>query len=233
MKRVRLIVYSWTAFDKISHRLLLLKLRYYGINGPLINWITSFLTNHTQQIVCDGAISKLANVGSRVPQGWVLGPLNLFLVFINNLPDSVSSSCHLFADDCLFYQRIHTSYDADVLQEDLLSLEQWVNRWLMKFNPIKCVVLTVTNKVCPIHKNYLLYNQELCQVSEAKYLGLSNLNFNKHIDNICKRANATLGFIRGNTYYCQRYMKIDAYNTYVRPILDYAAFVWSPTLLLI
>ena len=31
-----------------------------------------------------------------------------------------------------------------------------------------------------------------------------------------------------NTYYCQRYVKIDVYNTYVRPILDYAAFVWSP-----
>ena len=36
------------AFDKVSHRLLLLKLRYYGINGPLIKWIASFLTNRTQ-----------------------------------------------------------------------------------------------------------------------------------------------------------------------------------------
>ena len=68
-------------------------------------------------------------------------------------------------------------------------------------------------------------------MSVAKYLDLtldSNLNFNKHINNICKKANATLGFIRRNTYYCQRYVKIDAYNTYVRPILDHAAFVWSP-----
>ena len=135
-----------------------------------------------------------------------MGP-PFFLVFINDLPQSVSSSYRLFADDCLIYRCIHTSHDADVLQEDLLSLEQWANRWLMKFNPIKCVVLTVTNKVYPIHKIYLQYNQELCHVSEAKYLGLtldSNLNFNKHIDNICKTANATLGFIRRNTYYCQR-----------------------------
>ena len=56
----------------------------------------------------------------------------------------------------------------------------------------------------------------------------TKLNFNKHIDNICKKANATLGFIRRNTHYCQCYVKVDAYNTYVRPILDYAAFVWSP-----
>ena len=50
---------------------------------------------------------------------------------------------------------------------------------------------------------------------EAKYLGLTldaNLNFNNHIDNICKKANATLGFIRTNTHYCQRYVKVDAYS---------------------
>ena len=148
--------------------------------------ITSFLTNHTQQVVCDGSISKLANVTSGVPQGLILDPL-FFLLFINNLPDSLNSSCRLFADDCLLYWRIHTPHDADVLQQDLLSLEQWADRWLMKFNPIKCVVLKVTNKICPIQKHYLLYNQH---VIEAKYLGLtldSHLNFNKHIDNSCKK----------------------------------------------
>ena len=111
-------LYSWTSvrpFDKVTHGLLLLKLRYYGINGPLINWMTSFLTNHTtQQVVCDGSISKLANVDIGVPQGLVLGPL-FFLVFINDLPNGVSSSCHLFADDCLLYRHIHTPHNADVL----------------------------------------------------------------------------------------------------------------------
>ena len=68
-------------------------------------------------------------------------------------------------------------------------------------------------------------------MTEAKYLGLTldtRLNFNKHIDIICKKANAALGFIMRNTYYCQRYVKVDVYNTYVRPIMEYAAFVWSP-----
>ena len=44
------------AFDKVSHKLLLLKLRYYGITGETINWIQSFLTNRKQQVVCDGSI---------------------------------------------------------------------------------------------------------------------------------------------------------------------------------
>ena len=68
-------------------------------------------------------------------------------------------------------------------------------------------------------------------VSEAKYLGLTldkNLNFNKHIDVTCKKANASLAFIRRNIYFFSRNVKIDAYKTYILPIMEYAVFVWSP-----
>ena len=218
------------AFDKVSHKLLLLKLRYYGITGETINWIQSFLTNRKQQVVCDGSISEVVNVTSGVPQGSVLGPL-LFLVFINDLPSCIKSTCRLFADDCLLYRQIHSKHDSDVLQNDLHCLEHWANKWFMQFNPIKCVVLTITHKVHPTVTHYTLYDQMLAHVQEAKYLGLtldSKLTFNKHIECICKRANSALAFIRRNTHFCQRNIRADAYCTYVRPILEYAAFVWSP-----
>ena len=89
----------------------------------------------------------------------------------------------------------------------------------------------VTNKLSPITSQYKLYNHLLAHVSEAKYLGLTldkHLNFNKHIDVTCKKANASLAFIRRNTYFCNRNVKIDAYKTCVLPIMEYAAFVWSP-----
>ena len=92
----------------------------------------------------------------------------------------------------------------------------------------------VTNKSFPITFQYKLYDHLLAHVSEAKYLGLildKNLNFNKHIDITCKKANASLAFIRHNTYFCSCNVKIDAYKTYVLPIMEYAAFVWSPQIL--
>jgi len=101
----------------------------------------------------------------------------------------------------------------------------------MQFNPTKCVILTITHITNPNLTHYTLYGQTLTHVQEAKYLGLtldSKLTFNKHIECICKRANSALAFIKRNTHFCQRRIRVDAYCTYVRPILEYAAIVWSP-----
>ena len=88
------------AFDKVPHKRLLSKLNTYGIRHLLLAWIRNFLTQRTQQVVCDGEKSVPKKVISGVPQGTVLGPL-LFLLYINDLPSGLSSSVRLFADDCL------------------------------------------------------------------------------------------------------------------------------------
>ena len=160
----------------------------------------------------------------------MLGPL-LFLIFINDLPSSLNSTCRLFADDYLLYRKIDSITDANILQQDLFLLEKWAGTWLMQFNSSKCVVLTVSKKLSPLTVSYKFCNDTLTHVTEAKYLGLTldqHLSFNKHIDIICKKANASLSFIRCNTYFCSRSVKLDAYKTYVLPIMEYASFVWSP-----
>ena len=85
------------AFDKVLH---CLSLQHYGICHEILEWISSFLSGHTQNVTHNGSQSSIIDVISGVPQGTVLGPL-LFLVYINDLPNCVVSSCSLFADDCL------------------------------------------------------------------------------------------------------------------------------------
>ena len=67
-------------------------------------------------------LSSPAPVRSGVPLGSVLGTL-LFLVYINDLTDIISSRSLLYADDL----KIWTSDNPDVLQEDIISIKKLVD----------------------------------------------------------------------------------------------------------
>ena len=62
------------AFDKVSHKKLLYKLKFYGFGDGLINWIKAFLSDRKQRVVLGKTSSEWVNVDSGVPQGSVLGP---------------------------------------------------------------------------------------------------------------------------------------------------------------
>ena len=96
-----ILLFFSKALDKVPHEHLAVKLKHYGISGTILTWITSFLSNRSQQVQIKGVRSDPAPVTSGVPQGSVLGPL-LFLVYINDMPSKVQStttSTRLFADD--------------------------------------------------------------------------------------------------------------------------------------
>ena len=111
------------AFDKVDHKILLSKLDCMGIQGPLHNWMSSFLQGRTQYVIVDGAFSDPCKVLSGVPQGTVLGPL-FFLIYINDIQDYLSPGTflRLFADDSLLYRVINTISDCYTLQKGLLQL---------------------------------------------------------------------------------------------------------------
>ena len=109
-KQTDLIIMDFAkVFNKVPHRRLLYKLEYYGIRNDTLQWISAWLSGHTQKVILDGVCSDPAPVLSGVPQGSVLGPI-LFLIFINDLPD-INSTVRLFADDCLLYRNIRGSGD--------------------------------------------------------------------------------------------------------------------------
>ena len=218
------------AFDKVSHWRLAIKLKNFGVTGPINDWIKDFLTDRSQRVVCNGETSEWAPVLSGVPQGSVIGPL-LFLVYINDLPDRVRSTVRLFADDTIMYLTVQGDSDAATLQQDLDSLAEWEDKWKMSFHPEKCSVLRITRNKTPKIYNYTLHGHILKDETDSKYLGVTinnKLSWNNHIDNICRKGNASIGFLRRNLQISQPHIKAAAYTTLVRPQLEYAATVWDP-----
>ena len=218
------------ALDKVSYQRLLQKVEKCGVRGNILEWITSFLQNRTQQVVLDGQPSAHTSVLYGVRQGTVLGPL-LFLIYINDLPSNVKSTASLFADDTVVYRKVQTEADADILQDDLHDLEKWANTWLMEFNVDKCQLLRVTNKWKPIQGNYPLDGKQLPVVDDAKYLGVTvdrKLLWNEHINSMCRKANGAIAFLRRNMSGCTSEVKSWSYQSMVRSNMEYASTVWDP-----
>jgi hypothetical protein len=107
-KQTDLILMDFTkAFDKIPHCRLLYKLKFYGIQKDILNWIKAFLSDRTQTIVINGTSSTSVPVTSGVPRGTVLRPI-LFLIYINDLPKYLKySKLRLFADDSIYIEKLN------------------------------------------------------------------------------------------------------------------------------
>ena len=150
--------------------------------------------------------------------------------FVNDLPNSVISSVSLFSDNCLLYRTIKQEDDHQALQKDLKNLEEWANKWGMRFNAKKCYTLSINKSSTRL---YQLNNHILQEVSDNPYLGLqisNDLKWSIHINNVCKKANATLGFLRRNLRNVPENCRKTAYIALVRSVMEYGATIWNPYL---
>ena len=156
-----------------------------GITNCLQNCIRLFLEGRTQRVVVDGETSDAAAVKSGVPQDSVLGSL-LFLIFINDLAELMSSTVRLFADDCVMYRQIANVNDCRVLQEDLNQLYEWEVRWQLKFNKAKCNIMRATHaRQKKIVFGYELDGVLLKDTDSTSYLGVelsADMNWNSHVN---------------------------------------------------
>ena len=218
------------AFDKISHKFILSKLHYHGIGNHTLSCIGAFLSNRTQTTVVNGVLSSYVEVTSGVPQGSVLGPM-LFLLYLSDINNAITSQIKLFADDSVLYRSIHNQNDQVILQNDLDTISSWAEKWLMELNINKCSVLSITLKRNSIFHDCNILGATLKRVTNHDYLGVTisnDLNWLRHVTIIYNKVSRTLGLLKRTLSPCSQDVKSIAYKILVRPQLEYASEVWNP-----
>ena len=137
------------AFDTVDHDILLDKLYHYGIRGPALNWIQSYLSNRQQFVEFNSVQSKMLEVKCGVPQGSNLGPL-LFLIYINDLAHvSPKLFSILFADDSnFFYSDSNMDSLISTVNNELEKVVDWLNANKMSLNIDKThyIIFTLSEK---------------------------------------------------------------------------------------
>ena len=216
------------AFDKVPHQRLLLKLKAHGIGDSITDWIEQWLTDRRQRVVVDGEVSNWKSVLSGVPQGSVLGPI-LFLIYINDLDDSITSNVLKFADDTKLFRKVNTDGDKQHLQNDLDRLVKWSEKWQMLFNFGKCKCLHTGHR--NLNVNYKMGDTVLGTTVKEKDLGVTisaDMKVSEQCGIAASKGNQILGLIRRNITYKGKKLIIPLYKAIVRPHLEYCIQAWRP-----
>ena len=172
---IRLIDLQKT-FGSIDHKIVLEKLKAIGLCGDTVNWSHLYLTDQIFLESIENKYSSISESSCGVPQGSILGP-SLFLIYVNDMKEVVSSDLLLYADDSyLVFQHNHVTEIETHLNNDSSNLCEWFldNKLSIHFGQDKTKPILFGTK-CKLRKtgklNITYQGIEIKQNSPATYLG--------------------------------------------------------------
>ena len=220
------------AFDTVNHRILISKLRKYGIRGHILQWFESYLKNRKQFVQIKNFKSQIKSPTCGVPQGSILGPL-LFILYINDLAN-VSDVLFpiLFADDTSVY--IEADKESDLiktLNEELAKLNIWLNANKLTINIAKSHYMVFhrgrrKSNIC----SPILNNVSLERVQCTKFLGIiidDGLKWTNHISYIKNKIAKGFGIILRTRKFFNKKTLLNLYHAFIFPYLIYCVEIWG------
>ena len=222
------------AFDTVNHSILLQKLSRYGVRRAELKWFAEYLSDRRQRVCIRGVKSQWSEVKRGVPQGSILGPL-LFIVYVNDLPQSVQkSSVKQYADDTtisLSAEDINTLREG--LEEDADNVMKWAENNGLKLNTKKTQLLLIGRKKRErelAQVRVLMGKEEVERSKCAKCLGVmldDGLSWREQVQQVRKKCFIGLAKLRRLRNVLPSRTKKQLYNALVLPHLDYCSVVWQ------
>ena len=221
------------AFDKCWINGLLAKLEQIQVQDSCLDLLKSYLSDRKICTVIDGVKSQFLDVKAGVPQGSRLGPL-LWILYIQDIQDDLESECLLFADDtCIFASDDDPALTALILNRDLERLALWAKKWKVLFNAGKTKdMIFAPKRSFSVSPPLVLSNTIVERIYQHKHLGLwlsSDLNWEKHINYTCLRANRKLAVLRSVRFLDRATLDL-LYKLTVRSVIEYAMVVYYNSL---
>ena len=221
------------AFDMVEHPILLRKLEHYGIRGPALKWMTSYLKNRSQFVSVSGVNSSSKHMQYGVPQGSILGPL-LFIIYINDLPNiSNEAKFILYADDANII--INGTNITDIMQQ-LNTLCNILPKWVISnglaLNLKKTKYMLFSRRNIELPDELKILNTKIDCVKEARFLGVivdEKLNWSAHIKTLKSKMSRYIGIMCKIKKLLPIQAKIQIFQSLIQSHINYCSIIWGFT----
>ena len=215
-----------SAFDTIDMCTLLRRLRFtFGISGPALNWISSYLACRSQAVRVGHKQSSNISCEYGVPQGSVLGPLlfTLFMSPISNVISSFGVSQTQYADDTQLYIGLNDATSVSTLSDCFTAVQHWLDLNGLSMNPDKteAIVIGTSARQRAEGSPGTLDLQCVCVklATSVRSLGVridNTLSFNEHVDSVCKSSHFHLRALR----HIRKHISADTAKTIACSMVD-------------
>lgn len=220
------------AFDKLWHRILIVKIKSFKIGKKTAKWLFEFVDGREFFVKIGNFTSRIYKSTSGVPAGSILGP-TLFLIGVNDIVDCVVHSLVLlFADDIKLVMAMESMSDSRLLQIDINNVMKWSETNRLPFNLEKCETMTITRRNQWHNATYFMGKHIVERKCEIRDLGiLVNQPFTSgaHVERTTAKARQSMGYIKmiSKGQFDTRALVV-LYTSYVRSRLEFGSVIWDP-----